>query len=385
MLEREIAAKILEYSTKFPIVTIMGPRQSGKTTLAKHLFSEKKYVSLEDLDNREFALNDPRGFLYEYHEGAIIDEAQRVPSLFSYLQTKVDQDDVMGQYILTGSQQFEISNNISQSLAGRTAIAKLLPFSYQEIYKDKNISIENLLYTGFYPRIFDKNISPTDMMSFYTATYLERDVRNLLKIQELAKFEIFIKICAGLTGQIVNLSNISNQCGISHNTVTSWLKILEASFIIKLLPPFSRNINKRLIKAKKLYFLDSALASFLLGISSPEQLKQHPLKGSLFESFVISEALKSRYNNGRNDNLYYYRDSNGSEIDLIFDNGTSLDLIEIKLSQTITDRFLKNLNDFPNINNISTSKSLVYSGRNIKSYQGCQVYNWKSLNFLNQL
>ncbi len=377
--EREISTKIKLYAKQYPIITIVGPRQSGKTTLAKEIFADKPYISLEDLDNRNFATEDPKGFLKEYAKGAIIDEVQRAPDLCSYLQTIVDEDDQPGKFILTGSQQFEIFNNISQSLAGRTAIVKLLPFTMAEAYPKKLPRLEELLYRGFYPRIFAKNLVPTEMLSFYTETYLERDVRNLINVKDLAKFNLFLRLCAARTGQLVNLSNIANECGVQHNTIKSWLNILEASFVIKLLQPYHQNINKRLVKAPKLFFLDVGLASFLLGINEQEQLKFHPLKGALFETLIVSELLKQRFNQGQRDNLYFYRDSNGNEIDIIKDNGVEIELCEVKLAQTVSNHFFRNFVAFPELENIKINKSLIYGGQKSYQFKDYQILSYKDL------
>ncbi|MCD4718740.1 MAG: ATP-binding protein, partial [Desulfobacula sp.] len=322
MIPRDVSKKVMEFSKQYPVVTITGPRQSGKTTLCKMLFPNKPYVSLENIDNREFAENDPIGFLEMYPKGVIIDEIQRVPDLTSYIQTIVDEKDLPGMYILTGSQQFELINRLSQSLAGRTALIRLLPFSFSEVYGiKKNQDIDKVLTTGFYPRIFDKGLDPYSAMEFYISTYIERDLRQLINIKDLSRFQTFLKLCAGRTGQILNMSSIGNECGISHNTVNGWLTILEASYIIKRVKPFYKNFNKRLVKAPKLFFIDTGLACFLLGISSFNHLQAHPLKGALFETFVFSELLKTNFNQAKPDNIYYFRDNIGNEIDFILDAG----------------------------------------------------------------
>jgi len=381
MVEREAATKALQYSTQYPVVTITGPRQSGKTTLCKMIFNEKPYVSLEDVDERSFAQQDPRGFLNRFPLGAVIDEIQRVPDLLSYIQTIVDNNRKTGFFILTGSQQFELLEGISQSLAGRTALIHLLPFTLEEAYgkNDIDLSIDEVLLTGFYPRIFDKNLNPTEAMLFYVNTYVERDLRMLINVKDLSKFNIFLKLCAGRTGQILNLSNIGNDCGIDHTTVKSWISVLEASYIIKQLRPYYKNFNKRLIKSPKLYFLDTGLASFLLDIQNETQMATHPLKGALFESFVISETLKHRFNLGKTDNLYYFRDHVGNEIDLICDHGLGLDAIEIKSGQTIASDHFKGLKYLSKLTDSIRNSHIVYGGDSSYVMNHVNVVTWKQL------
>ena len=383
MIERKISKKVLEYANKFPVVTITGPRQSGKTTLCKMLFKNKKYVNLENIDERQFAIEDPKGFLARFEDGAVIDEVQYVPHLFSYIQTIVDSKNKEGMFILTGSQQFEMMENITQSLAGRTAIAKLLPFSLNEAYKNlEKVSLSKVLFTGFFPRIFDKNINPTDMASFYISTYIERDVRKLINIKDLTKFQTFIKLLAGRTAQLLNLTSLADECDVSHNTIKSWISVLEASYVIKIQRPFYKNLNKRLVKTPKIYFLDTGLACYLLGIRNIEQLEIHPLKGEIFETFVVAELLKNRFNNGEEDNLYFYREHNGKEIDIIVDNGINIDLIEVKLSQTISEKFFKNLKKFPEKNFASVNKKIIYAGEESFNYKNFEIYSWKDIGLL---
>ena len=380
MIRREITDKVLEYAGKFPVVTITGPRQSGKTTLSKALFPHKPYVSLEELDNRNYAQSDPRGFLSQYPEGAVIDEVQRTPDLLSYIQTIVDNKNQEGLFILTGSQQFEMMSRITQSLAGRTAIVKLLPFTLQEAYpKLDDIDIDNVLYTGFLPRIFDKKINPTDVADFYINTYLERDIRQIIHIRDITQFETFLQLCAGRTGQLINLSAISNETGVSHNTIKSWLSVLEASYIIKLLRPYHKRITRRLVKTPKLYFLDTGLAANLIGIKSSEHLKNHPLKGALFETYVVSELLKKKFNRGEKDNLFFFRDQKGNELDILLDNGLDLDLIEIKLSQTLNSGFLKGFKNFPEIGTMQNKEHIVYGGNQNSLYHNANVHSWKMI------
>lgn len=382
MINREIAHKTIQFASQYPVVTITGPRQSGKTTLCRMLFGKKAYVSLEDVDVRDFARIDPRGFLARFPNGAVIDEIQRVPDLLSYIQTIVDKNQKDGFFILTGSQQFELLEGITQSLAGRTALVRLLPFTLKEAYgtRVKEVTLDKVLYTGFYPRIFDKHLNPTESMGFYINTYVERDLRMLINIKDLSKFEIFLKLCSGRTGQILNLSSLGNDCGVNHVTIKSWISVLEASFIIKLLHPYYKNFKKRLIKAPKLYFLDTGMACFLLGIQNPGQLSTHPLRGSLFESFIVSEMLKARFNAGKTDNQFYFRDNIGNEIDLICDHGTHIVPVEIKSGQTVSRQFFKNLKYFCKLTDTIKTPSLVYGGDQTFKQQGIQITNWRNLN-----
>ncbi len=364
MIEREAASKALKLASQYPVLTITGPRQSGKTTLCRMLFGDKEYVSLEDVDERGLAQSDPRGFLNRFPDGAVIDEVQRVPDLLSYIQTIVDENRKDGFFILTGSQQFELLESISQSLAGRTAMLKLMPFTLTEAYGPdiSDVSLERMLYTGFYPRIFDKDLDPTEAMSFYVNTYVERDLRMLINVKDLSKFEIFIKLCAGRTGQILNMTSLGNDCGVNHATVKNWLSVLEASYIIKLMRPYYRNFNKRLIKSPKLYFWDTGLAAFLLDIENEKQMATHPLKGMLFESFAASEMAKHRFNAGKTDHLYFFRDNSGNEVDLICDHGIELDAVEIKSGQTVASDFFKGLTFLSDLTDAVRQSFLVYGG-----------------------
>jgi len=347
MIQRNTKNTLIEMAKSFPVVTITGPRQSGKTTLARMTFPKKDYVSLEKPNQRAFAESDPVGFLNQFKNAVIIDEIQNVPLLLSYIQTIVDENQKVGFFILTGSNQFEYLNSISQSLAGRTGIIKLLPFSYDEIYrKNENIDLDQVLYTGFYPRIFDKKIRPELFYSAYLMTYLERDVRKISNIHNLSLFQKFIQLCAGRSGQILNNNSLANECGISNKTVEEWLSILEASFIIFRLQPYYNNFNKRIIKSSKLYFLDVGFLSYLLRIENKEQLVTHPLRGEIFETFVISEFIKKRFHNGQRENIYFFRDSNANEVDVIIDTANGPIPVEIKSSQTINSRFFKGLDYF---------------------------------------
>ena len=385
MIKRTISEKILHYARQYPVITITGPRQSGKTTLCKALFPKRKYFSLENIDTRDYARNDPRAFLNECHkEGAIIDEIQRVPELASYIQEIVDTKDKPGLFILTGSQNFHLLNTVSQSLAGRTALAVLLPFSYAEIYSDKAKPVDKVLFTGFYPRIHDKKLNPTEALSFYVSTYLERDIRALINVKDLAKFEKFLKLCAGRVAQIVNLSNLANDCGINHNTAKSWLSVLEASYIIFFVRPHHANFGKRLIKAPKLYFTDCGLAAYLLDIQSDKHIMQHPLKGPLFENFVVAELLKARTNQGKNSNIYFFRDNIGNEVDALLEDGISVKPVEIKLGSTISDDYFKGLRYYQKINKKNLSKAaLIYGGTLDQHRQTADVFSYRNVEKIN--
>lgn len=345
-ISREAYLELEEMCKAFPVVTITGPRQSGKTTLLKHIYPGKKYVTLEDPDIRQMAISDPRSFLNQSESGMIIDEIQRVPDLVSYIQGIVDQVQQPGYFLLSGSQQFELTQKISQSLAGRTAIMKLLPFTIKETQVvSPGMSTTELLYKGLYPRLYNTPpMNPSRYYNSYLQTYIERDLREIINIKDLHLFTLFVRLCAGRTGQILVASNLANEVGVSVPTIQSWLSILEASYIVYLLQPYHSNINKRLIKSPKIYFYDTGLAAYLAGINSAEQMPTHPLRGALFENLVIMETLKKKYNSFRNFQLYFYRDSNQNEVDLLLDNGISIDAIEIKSSETFDKSFQKGLN-----------------------------------------
>ena len=377
---RIISKHIQRLATQYPVVTITGPRQSGKTTLCKKLFADLDYVTLEDLSNRAFASEDPQGFLARYNSGVILDEIQRVPSLLSYIQGVVDVKDQNGLFILTGSQQLELMDSVNQSLAGRTAIAKLLPLSYHEIYRQQETlpALESVLYYGFYPRIFKENLNPSEMYSFYTNTYLERDIRTIFQVKDLVLFENFLKLCAGRNGQVLNYTALASDCGIDQKTAKQWLSILEASYIIKRLPPYYKNLNKRVIKAPKLYFYDSGLVCYLLGIRSAEQLKLHPLAGAIFESYVLSELWKHSYNKIQQGALYYFRDNRGREVDVVFEEDGDLSQLEIKMGKTIMSKTFSALKYLPTLIGISQSW-LVYGGDDSYQRSGYSVLSWREV------
>lgn len=382
MIHRAISNKLKKLASKFPVVSLIGPRQSGKTTLVRNVFSKLDYVSLEDLDMRDFALRDPKGFLASYKKGVIIDEVQRAPNIFSYIQTIIDEKNISGQFILTGSQNILLQKNLSQSLAGRVAILKLLPLSFEELKNSqKKIgSVEQYLFNGFYPRIYDKKIDPVDWYPNYIQTYIERDVRLIKNIGDLSTFQKFVKMCAGRIGQILNLSSLGNECGISHNTAKSWLSILESSYIVFLLKPYYKNFNKRLVKMPKLYFYDTGLACSLLGIQNEKQLFTHYIKGGLFESFVISEIFKKRFNLGMDPSCYYWRDKSGNEIDCLIDEADKLLQIEIKSGKTISSDFFVGLQYWKKIvGKTNTNFYVIYGGDIDQKRTDVKIINWKNI------
>ena len=338
MIRRTIEPLLKRLGKQYPDITVTGPRQSGKTTLCRAAFLRKPYVSLESHDVRAFAAEDPRGFLGQYPEGAILDETQRVPLLPSYLQTLVDEDPAPGRFILTGSQQLEMTNVVSQSLAGRTTLLKLLPFSLDELGpKRLPGTLDELLLTGFYPRIHDCGLDPVRALADYFETYVERDLRQLIQLRDLSRFTKFVRLCAGRAGQLCNLQGLAGDTGVSHTTARAWMSLLEASYVVFLLPPWFRNVSRRLMKSPKLYFYDVGLATHLLGIETPGQVFRDPLRGALFENLVVMEALKHRFHRGLRSNLAFFRDVKGNEIDLLLEYGRELFPIEIKSGATVPD------------------------------------------------
>jgi predicted AAA+ superfamily ATPase len=381
IIHRDITHEVKELFGQYPVVTITGPRQSGKTTLAKQVFPEVPYFSLENIATRERALSDPIGFLEKLTEGVILDEIQRAPDLVSYIQGIVDDFGKPGMFILTGSNQFSLLEKISQSLAGRTAMLKLLPFSFSEVTTISGEIITNdLILKGLYPGIHSRNLNPNKAYRNYYETYIERDLGQIINIKDLDVFSRFVKLCAGRVGQIWNASNLSNETGVSIHTIQSWISVLQASYIVFLLPPWFGNINKRLIKSPKLYFHDVGLASYLLDIESEVQLDRDPLRGALFENLIISELLKRRFNRGLDSNLYYYRDRHGYEIDVIAGIRDSLELYEIKSSQTFTGDFLKKLRYINKLlGDRIKSSSLVYDGKEEGTIENVRLIPFRKL------
>lgn len=367
MIQRTAQKKLKQLAATFRCVAVTGPRQSGKTTLCKNTFPKKPYVSLENIDDREFAETDPRGFLAQFKNGAILDEVQKVPDLFSYLQQILDETKKTGLFILSGSNNFLLQENISQTLAGRIAYIHLLPLSIDELKQNKLLKndVNNLLHKGLYPELYNKkNISSNDWYANYLNTYIERDVRQLKNIGNLSLFTKFLKLCANRTGQILNMASIANDCGIDTKTVLSWLSILESSYVVYLLKPYFNNMNKRLIKSPKIYFYDTGIVCALLDIENSKQVTNHALKGGLFENLILLELLKERLNAGKQDNLYYWRDKTGNEVDILFEEKNKLNLIEVKSGITISPDYFKGLTIVSkaigeeNIN----SKTVVYGG-----------------------
>ncbi len=366
MIPRIAARTLVALAARYPVVTLTGPRQGGKTTLCRSSFPGKAYANLEAPDTARFAREDPRGFLRGYPDGAVLDEVQRVPELPSYLQELVDEDPSPGRFILTGSEQLEVLNRVSQSLAGRTGMLRLLPFSVEEITGRFPIRpIERMVWTGFYPRIHDRNLPPTQALADYFATYVQRDLRALVHIGDLATFEKFVRIVAGRTAQIASLSGIASDCGISHTTARRWLSLLEASYIVFQLPPYFWNTTKRLVKSPKLFFYDVGLCAYLLGAQSAEHVFAHPLRGALFENMVVAEALKWFWNRGRHERLHFYRDSDGNEIDLLIELGNGVFPIEIKAGETVNPDFFRGLRAFARLYREPPPNggALVYGGQ----------------------
>jgi len=367
MILRAAGEKIRELASGFPAVVVTGPRQSGKTTLVKHLFPDKPYLLLEEPDTRRFAEEDPRSFLGQYlDKGAIIDEAQYVPELFSYLQGILDQSESPGRFILTGSQNFLMMAKISQSLAGRIGIIKLLPLSMNELNQagQECDQYEEYLFRGFYPRLYKFSILPSDFYSSYVQTYLERDLTQLKQVHSLSTFHIFLKMCANRIGQVVNFTSLGADCGISHNTAKEWISLLQTSGIVFLIKTHHKNYNKRLIQMPKLYFSDPGLAAYLADIKSADEIVTHPLKGGLFETLILGEFLKYRYNRGLESNLYFWRDKTGHEIDCIIEKSIHETIsVEIKAGRTIAGDFFKNIHYYNRLSGQSPDRSfIVYGG-----------------------
>ena len=395
MIKRFLAEKLIRSASQYPVVTVTGPRQSGKTTLVRMVFQNYRYVSLENPDHRNFALTDPRGFLNQFQNGVILDEVQRIPELFSYIQSIVDEDDQPGKFILTGSQNFLLMGQISQSLAGRTAILHLLPFSLRELSGARSFHPDNFpdimagisssdlwenLLTGFYPRIHDKNLDARDWLAWYYQTYVERDVRSVINIGDLETFGRFIRLCAGRCGQITNFSSLAADCGISNMTAKRWLSVLQTSFVLIQLRPHYENFNKRLIKAPKLYFVDTGLLAFLLGIKNIDELKYHSSRGAIFESFVLSELYKSYLNNGLIPDIYYWRDVKNHEVDFLLDRGSSVLPIEAKSGETITRDSFRGLQYYRKLaGDRSNQPVLLYGGNDSFVRHDIQVLSWQNL------
>ena len=378
MIKRGIEKRLLKLANSFKAVAIMGPRQSGKTTLVKALFPEKTYISLENPEKRRYALEDPKGFLGDIIGGAILDEVQRAPDLFSYMQEVLDTSKAKGQFILAGSNNLLLNQNISQTLAGRVGHLNLLPFTNSEIKAhNESLSDEELILKGFYPPVFDQKLDPGEWYPSYIRTYIERDVRQIKNITDLIQFERFLRILAGRAGQELNMTSISNDCGVDVKTIQSWISVLETSYIIFLLRPHHKNFKKTIVKRPKLFFYDTGVVCSLLGINGKEQLAFHPLKGNLFENMVISEQEKKLSFDSKSGSLFYWRDKTGHEIDLLIEKADSLYPAEIKSSKTVNTGFFKNLKYYQNLSGASQG-ALLYAGNETQNRSdGIRVMNWR--------
>lgn len=379
-IERTIAKEIRKRITQFPILAVTGPRQSGKTTLLKTLFPDYEYVSLENPDHRSFAQEDPNGFLQQYASQTILDEVQRVPELFSYLQTAVDKSGQMGQYILSGSQNFHLLKHITQSLAGRVALFQLLPLDTQELEQAKKLPANYLdaCILGGYPAVYDRGLLPTDFYSNYIRTYIEKDVTELINIRDINSFRTFLGLCAARAGQLLNLTALANDCNVSQPTAKAWLSVLESSYLVFLLYPYHDNFNKRLVKTPKLYFYDVGLLSHLLEIRKPAELAINRLKGNIFENFVIANFQKFNENRYQHLHYYFWQDHNGLEIDLLLKTANGFDIYEVNSTQTLSGALFKNLQHFTELVEPHTVRSyLVYGGDQALVRSNVQVVPWK--------
>jgi uncharacterized protein len=383
VIPRQIETKLLALARTFPAVTVTGPRQSGKTTLCRACFPDKPYVSLERPDVRDLALSDPVGFLAGYPEGAVFDEVQHVPLLPSYLQGMIDDRPEPGRFILTGSQHFGLLRSVSQSLAGRTGLLQLLPLSLDEVrrFPSAPTSLLETLFAGGYPAIPERGVAPGDWHAAYVGTYVERDVRAVLGVQDLGTFRSFTRLCAGRTGQLLNVASLAADAGIAHGTAKAWLGVLEASFLLMRLPAWHRNLGKRLVKAPKLHFVDSGLCCWLLGIRAPDQLATHPLRGSVFESWVAMEIVKQRYARGLPADLHHYRDRKGEELDLVLDRGDATVAVEVKAGATVFPDLFVPLERFAELvarapDALPVERVLVHGGDDARVLRGGRAVPW---------
>jgi predicted AAA+ superfamily ATPase len=384
IIKRELSTQIKRLLKVYPVVSVTGPRQSGKSTLIKNEFPNYSYISLEDSDIRQIAIDDPRGLLNSYDDKLIIDEAQYAPDLFSYIQSKVDNSGKNGMYILSGSQNFLMMKSISQSLAGRVGTTTLLPFSYNELKKsNKEKDLSGMLYTGGYPRIYNNpDMNPTEFYEDYLRTYVERDIQILVNIHDLLKFRTFMELCAARAGQILNVSSLANDAKISVETANSWLSILETSYVIYLLHPYYKNVGKRLIKSPKLYFYDTGLLAALLKITSAEVIKTNQYYGNLFENFIVSEVIKGHYNNRKTPQIFFWRDSNSNEVDLLDNTNGEMILAEIKASETMKQNFTTMVNELADILDVDEiNKKIIYTGRDNMKVNGAMFIPWFDANY----
>ena len=378
MIERTLASKMLSLAEKFQVITLTGPRQSGKTTLVKATFPNMPYTSLEDPDIRQIALTDPRGFLSNYPAGAILDEIQHTPELFSYIQSLVDENRRI-HFILTGSSNFLLMEKISQTLAGRTAILHLLPFSLKEL-KPFNEPYEALIFKGQYPRIYDRSISPTDFYPSYIQTYIDRDVRLIKNIGNVNSFIQFTQLCAGRIGQPLNYASLANDAGVSPNTAKSWISVLESSYLLYRLQPYHHNFNKRLVKSSKLYFYDTGIACSLLGIREQNQVNSHYMKGSLFENLILNEFIKRNFNRGELHQPYFWQDNHGKEIDCVLENGARVTAVEIKSGKTMSTNYFDNLKYWRSLAaSPENQEYVVYGGDQSMQTSAGSIISWRNL------
>ena len=379
MIPRQANSTLQRLAQGFPVLGITGPRQSGKTTLARAMFAAKAYVSLENPQEREFALTDPQRFLARFTDGAVLDEVQRCPALLSWLQQLVDERAVMGDFVLTGSAQFDLLAGISQSLAGRVGRVELLPLSGAELGQERlPASLDTLLFKGGYPALYDRTLAPTDWFPNYVATYLERDVRQLLAVQDLSQFHRFVRMCAARSGQLLNLSALGADCGISAVTAAKWLSVLETSYLVMRLPPYHRNFGKRLVKTPKLYFLDAALMAWLLGIRDATSIETHAARGALFETWALSELVKQRFNAGQGAELFFWRDNVGHEVDVVFETPQGLQAIEIKSGSTFASDWPQAVSKWVGLADApALPPQIVYGGKDRYARQGCEVLGWR--------
>jgi hypothetical protein len=382
MIPRAAVTTLQALAKGFPVIALTGPRQSGKTTLARAIFADRAYVTLEDPEERDFAIRDARGFLARFPDGAILDEAQRCPDLFSYLQGMVDSRRRMGDFILTGSQQFGLLSKITQSLAGRVGLVQLLPLSMSELglAGQTPSTLEELMWRGGYPALYDRPLAPEHWFPNYAITYLERDVRQILDVKDLDLFQRFIKLCAARTGQLLNLSSLAADCGISHVTAREWLSVLVASYLIFLLPPYHRNFGKRIVKTPKLYFLDVGFAAWLIGVRDANALSTHAQRGALFETLVVSEFVKQRYNSGFPADLYFWRDNTGHEVDLLFEISGKLQAIEIKSGATFANDWPQAVRKWLSFaKDAALPPQIIYGGEETYQRESLQVRSWRDL------
>lgn len=382
MISRDICQKIKKLREKYPVISITGPRQSGKTTLARALFGDYEYLNLENIDLLQMAKEDPRSFIKSGRKKRIIiDEVQRYPDLLSYIQVEVDEQNIAGQFVVTGSQQFKLNEKMTQSLAGRVANFTLSPLTVRELSETeyKKHTHFKLMLKGFYPRLYDKKIDPKDYYRDYLFTYVERDVRQIKNIGDLSGFQKFLRLLAGRVGQLINMSSLASDTGVSYKTIDSWLSVLESSFIIFRLQPFYRNFGKRLIKSPKLYFYDTGLLCYLLGLDSVKELRSYYAVGSVFENLVIADVLKNGFNVRTSDQLYFWRDNHGDEVDLIVDRGGEQEGVEIKLSRTYSPDLMKALRYWANLSEeMNLSGTLLYAGDTEQKIGQFRVRNWRS-------